>query len=299
MTPVLVRGMWGLGDNIYQRAIVRTLCADHDVFLETPWPEIYEDLPIKFVRGNRLLRTQTKNISRQPPSRWTAAPIRARQIHIGYDSAALKQGSILAAMERSAGIRADPLIFDLPPCGSSPVASQRPIALVRPVTVRSEWRNDARNPLPEYVAWIAKQLRSTHHVVLVADVAEGQEWTKPPLPPHDTAYLRGELDITRLLALASAADVLVGGVGWIVPAAAALKRRAFIVLGGHGGHNSPERIIDQRMEADRIGFAMPNRFCRCTDMRHRCNKTISDLARQFQIFAERTGLCATKCLPAA
>ena len=46
---MIVRGMKGLGDNIYQRAFVKRLPGP--VYLETPWPELYEDLPgVKFVR---------------------------------------------------------------------------------------------------------------------------------------------------------------------------------------------------------------------------------------------------------
>ena len=77
------------------------------------------------------------------------------------------------------------------------------------------------------------------------------------------------------------ADIVIGGVGWIVPAALALKVRTFVVLGGHGGHNSPEKITDPRLDLSRIGFARPEKFCQCTNMRHSCEKTIADPIGQY------------------
>jgi hypothetical protein len=76
--------------------------------------------------------------------------------------------------------------------------------------------------------------------------------------------------------------VVVGGVGWIVPACVALGTPAFIVLGGNGGMNAPDKIIDTRMDGSRIGFATPKEYCRCLDMRHLCEKQIPDLERQWR-----------------
>src|SRR5262245_9263081 len=53
--PLLVRGMWGLGDNCYARPFVRAAAEKYDVWLETPWPELYEDIELRFVRGTRRL----------------------------------------------------------------------------------------------------------------------------------------------------------------------------------------------------------------------------------------------------
>src|SRR5215468_4237098 len=81
MSSIFIRGMWGLGDNIYSRPFVRVLAREHDIWLDTPWPELYADLNIKFVRGTRRLRTQQKNILRQTPDRWSI-PERTRELII-------------------------------------------------------------------------------------------------------------------------------------------------------------------------------------------------------------------------
>ena len=122
------------------------------------------------------------------------------------------------------------------------------------MTVRTEWRNEARNPRPEYIAAIAAELMDTHTVVAVADLAPGQEWIVGELPPAHHYFLFGELAVRELLALVRDADLVVGGVGWIVPAGLALKVKTFIVLGGHGGHNAPAKITDPRLDLVAAGL---------------------------------------------
>jgi hypothetical protein len=292
---LLIRGQWGLGDNIFARPFIRAAAGQYAVFLETPWPELFEDLPVVFVRAERRLRTQMKNVSRQAVSRWTAPPRGIREVQINYGHAELARGSIIAALEAkfaAIGVQLPKQPrWDLPKLGGSPISDcKRPLAIVRPVTVRQEWRNEARNPRPEYVAQIARALMPTHEVVAVADLCAGQEWLDGQLPPHHRALVNGELDVRALLALTAAADVIVGGVGWIVPAAIALRRRAFVILGGHGGHNAPAKITDPRMPLSRLGFAYPETLCPCSQMLHRCIKTIPDLALQFRNWAMATDL---------
>jgi hypothetical protein len=274
--------MWGLGDCTYSRPFVRAAMTKYEVWLETPWPELYDDLDIRFVRGwrPRRLRTQLRNMARQPADRWSCPPP-MQEIAISYGG----NMSIIVALERkwsSLKVGFDPALFDLPDMAPAPIMAKRPIAVVRPVTVRAEWRNQARNPRPEYVAALAAELMTTHTVVAIADLEAGQEWAVGELPPAHHHLVRGELNVRELLALVRAADVVIGGVGWIVPAGLALETRTFVVLGGHGGHNAPEKITDPRLDLSRIGFAMPEAFCRCTNMLHDCDKRIADPIRQFR-----------------
>ena len=281
--PILIRGMWGLGDNIFSRPFVRAAAAQYEIHLETPWPELYADLDIRFVRGGRRLRTQQKNMARQPAELWWSPPMPAmREIKVGYFDLASR--SIIRSLEcRWAALKVafDPALFHLPDMGPSPVKSERPIAVIRPVTVRSEWRNEARNPRPEYVSALARELMATHTVVAVADIAPGEEWAVGELPPAHRHFLFGELAVRELLALVRDADIVIGGVGWIVPAGLALRVNTFVVLGGHGGHNAPTKITDPRLDLSRIGFAIPENFCRCTNMLHNCDKRIADPVGQF------------------
>lgn len=282
-----IRGMQGLGDNIFQRPFIHALSRQWTVYLETSWPEFYADLPIKVVRSTTRLRTQAKNINRAHVA-WSSWPSNCpHNKQISYVHALRTGGSLIKGMEHTFCIKFEPQLFDLPQLPPSPIKTDKPIAFVRPVTIRPEWHNDSRGPKPEYIAAIADALRPTHHIVVVADVEDRAEWFVGAPPKGDTEFLRGQLPAMQMLALLGASDIVVGGVGFIIPAAIALKKWCFVILGGMGGHNAPHIVADRRLDSSRLGFAMPKDFCQCTNMRHQCNKEIPDLMQQFSSFRER------------
>jgi hypothetical protein len=297
---IFVRGMKGLGDCIFSRAFIKALARRADVYYETPWPEIVYDLPrVRFVYSRTPLRTQARNVAQQPPSRWSQAPDRiAQRITIGYGAAELRSGSILQTMERQTGVA--PESWDLPAFPRWP-ATDRPLAVVRPVTERAEWLNAGRSPRPQYVDFVARDLMRTHHVVSVADVVDGVEWFVGDPPSAHERYHKGELGVRELLGLIQSADVVVGGVGWILPACIAASVPLFCILGGNGAHNHPRLITDRRMDLSRIRFAMPDRFCLCENMGRRgavcCDKTISNIDAQWSAF-RRECLAAAEPVPA-
>lgn len=267
---MIVAGMRGLGDNIYQRAFLRNMKGP--VYLETPWPELYSDMPhVLPVRPHTTLRTQLKNMERQ--TGYHAAPAFRQSKRIEY-----RQDGIYNGMRRTFGV--EPGALDLPGFGPSHVAGR--YAVVRPVTLRSEWRADTRNPLPEYVSECAAELqRRGITVVSVADLLDNVEWPVGELPPSDIRYHAGELNVTELLALIQGAAVVVGGIGWIVPATIAAQVPAWVICGGQGGYNSPSKITDPSMSLERIHFAVPDNFCQCIQREHGCDKRIANHAAQF------------------
>lgn len=276
-----VRGMHGLGDNIMQRPFIQAASQTSDVYLETPWPELYADLPHVFpVRANSTLRTQAKNEAISQV-KWHR-PM-GRRIRLHYGPQDLARTNIWRALDRHLPLGHQPFTLSLP---SLPVpkidTGGKPLAIVRPVTARAEWLNVARNPLPAYVNAVAAELSLTHFVVCLADLQEDSEWLEGPMPFCDLALIRGELTTLEALALVGSADIVVGGVGWIVPAALAYRTRAFIVLGGMGAHNAPERLTDPLwVDSGRMGFGVPRHYCLCDQKTHNCDKRIPDIDRQF------------------
>ena len=270
-----VIGMLGLGDNIYQRAFIKALPGE--VYLQTPWPELYRDLPhVRLVRPDTRLRTQGKNIRRH--GGWRAMP-RGHLVRVAYG-----RDGIIKGMAKCFGRL--PGDFALPDLGPSPAAGR--YVVVRPVTVRAEWRADARNPLPEYVAMAAAEMRRRGYtVVSVADLEPGKEWALDPLPPSDIQFHAGELPVEQLLALVQGAAAVIGGIGWIVPACIAAQVPAWVVCGGQGGFNAPELITAPCMNLSRIAFAVPDNFCRCTQREHTCDKRIANYDQRFAEWADR------------
>lgn len=274
MSSVFIHGMKGLGDNIYQRAFISKI--QEEVFLETPWPELYSDLKnVKFAKCNTNLRTQQKNIEKSKVE-WSKFNTCTKRLTISY-----REEGIINGMVRSFGF--SPSELSLPSFGKW--KEEKPYILVRPVTIRKEWVAETRNPLPEYVlkaSTIAKNLG--YKVISVADLQDGHEWALEPLPYADEIYHKGELGVEQLLSLAEGATALVGGIGWIVPTALAYKKPALIICGGQGGYNSPNNIIDERIDlaALNIEFAVPDKFCKCILKSHNCDKSINNYE---QIFA--------------
>jgi len=282
--PILICGMLGLGDSIYQRAFLKKFPG---AYVITPWPELYADLDIKPVRPQTKLRTQAKNTARSR-SKWHDAPADARRIRVGYGARDLLSGSILDAMRKQFGVSAGTM--DLPGM-PSPLRVKKPFAIVRPVTERTEWHNSARSPLPEYVALAAKELRSRgYYVVSVADLQPGKEWLVGDPPDADLVLHAGQWSINHLLGAIQHASVVVGGVGWIVPACIATKTPLYVIHGGQGGHNHRTKLTAPWMDLSKVGWAEPKPMCMCTNMRHDCKKEISGFEEKFSRWLDGMGL---------
>lgn len=271
---MLVNCHRGLGDSIYSRAFVKNL--PKPVYLDTPWPEIYAGIPgVHFVKPQTNLRTQAKNILRH--TEWEVAPRGLPQRHPRYGAEGIIQG-----LTQTFGVM--PGEFDLPPLPPSPETGK--YVVVRPATVRSEWRADTRNPDPEYIAKASiEALVRGYRVISVADLVEGQEWLVGHRPKASVNYHQGELPVEQLLALVQGAAAVIGGIGWLVPAALSAKVPAWIICGGQGGYNAPELITPKGQ--NNITFAVPDNFCRCRLKMHNCDKRISDYDSKLADWADR------------
>jgi hypothetical protein len=275
VNPIMLRGMMGLGDNIYQRSIVRELAKVRPVYLITAWPQLYADVPdIWPLRVASRLRTQTKNMKRDDLT-WSAWPrSRIPEIRINYVSR--PKVSILEALGASVGLQPDALTFDLPSFGL-PYPLGKPYIVIRPATIRTEWLATGRNPDPEYLALAADKLRDFFQIISIADLAPGEEWALEPLPYADQTFHAGELTIEETLSLVQGAAGVVGGVGWLVPAAIAYRTPMLLIFGGWGFYNGPERIFDSRIDASNVRSLLPPQFCRCRDQSHPCDKRIPNI----------------------
>ncbi len=269
-----IYGMMGLGDNVYQRAFISAI--KFPVYIETPWPEIYQGTLAMPVLPCTHLRTQMKNIKRQ--TAWYTPVGVENAVSVRY-----RFGNILDEMFKC--LQLPRVALNLPSYGGRPIP-QRYI-LVRPVTIRSEWRltAESRNPDPEYIRLASVELKKAGFtIVSVADLDGDKEWALDPLPYADITLHKGELSVTELMRYAEHADGIVGGIGWIVPVCQAYRTPAFIVCGGNGGYNCPENISDSRIDlaAHNIRYAVPDNFCRCTEKQHPCDKRISNYEQRLR-----------------
>lgn len=300
MRPIFVQSMKGLGDGIFQRPFVRAESERRAVYLDTPWPQLYADLPNVFpVKPSTTLRTQAKNAAAQPDSVWHEQPFACDRAAFAYGTQHLRKGSIIRALESALPLRGSPFVFDLPPVPAGTARGGIPYAVVRPVTLRREWTNSARNPDPSAVFKVCQWLQDAGlWVVLVADLKPGEEELVGPLPPHDAAFLAGEKSLLDLMALVRGAAAVIGGVGWIFPMSIAAGTPLFVIQGGQLRHNGPAAITDPRMNLDRVGWAKPRYPCDCENMRHNCRKDPANLRGDFDEWMDRAGLSEPKALSA-
>lgn len=280
---LLIHGMNGLGDNLHQRPFVRAAAEREDVYLATPWPQLYRDLPmVKCVPSQTKLRTQAKNVARSEYQ--YQAPRGVRELKLSYGSRTMLSGSLHDALESLLPLGAgQAYVHDAPRFGPSPIESDAPYAVVRPVTVRQEWSAAARNCEPSYIGQAAQALQAAgYRVVSVADLEPGKEWLLGQAPPADVRFHAGELEIERLMALIENAAVVVSPVGFAVHAAVAYRTPVICIAGGRGGHCAPWKETDARQDLRNLRWMMPDRYCMCDVQNHACSKTITDFATRFR-----------------
>lgn len=275
---MIIESMQGLGDNIYQRAFLQN--ATSTVWLTTPWPEIYRDLPyVRPLFRRTTLRTQSKN-QRRKPRPWAAPPGEP----MPRRRARYQNGNVFDGLQASIGLPKGPMTL---PSFDTAQLPGKPYAIVRPVTVRSEWRNESRNCDPAYVREASLQLKERGiSVISIADIAEGHEWAVGEMPYADVQFNHGELNVEQMLALVEHAWLVVGPVGWIVPACLAYKTHAMVICGGQGGFNHPEMLTDPDREVPQVRFAVPEPMCKCKEKTHACQKEIPHFGNRFKAYLD-------------
>jgi len=277
---MLIDGMQGLGDNLYQRAILREVVKVRQVYLMTPWPQLYSDLPVRCVKSQTLLRTQAKNLLR-PSTVWCKPPplIDRRRWHYS-----IRHGTMLQALCDDLGMYFQTVDFSGPPVEK---VNRKPYIVVRPVTQRIEWKSESRGPKPEYLVRAVEALRQQYKIVSIADIQPPYETAVEPLPYADETYNKGELSVEQLLALVAGATAVVGGVGFIVPMSIAYQVPLLLIYGGCLAHNGPQRILDPRIDTRKIYQVLPDNPCMCNRSDHKCVKTISVFDKHIERFMER------------
>jgi hypothetical protein len=278
MTPLWIEGMQGMGDNLYQRPIVEMWRERETgpIYLTTSWPEFYEGVQdLRFVRPNTALRTQNKNVRRY--TNWAEPPQNFRKQRISYVQYQNSGMALYRGLLESTGFGSKQSLYHL----SLPVRKDEEdiprenFALIRPPTVRLEWAAYSRNPKMEYINAAIEMLNEKGlKTIVLADIQPPDEVYAEGRPPRNASkYLdHGEIKPSDLPWMFRSARLVLGGVGFIVPMSIATGTPAVIVHGGAGGWNAPE-LINAPGDEQPI-HVLPEKYCRCRDHVHKCDKTI-------------------------
>jgi predicted SAM-dependent methyltransferase len=327
---IVIDGMWGIGDNLHQRAVVRELMKTHEVWLSTCHWQLYHDLVadgLHLIFKSTRLRAQGKTIERErhlfKPTPFE--PAAARRVKLWYKKDQIDiYGSILETMMAECGLVGKKGDFSLPiPAEWSDKLQAfinfwekdwrkkwnpdgKPVMIYRPVVRRREWNGESRNPDSAAYAALYAAARSGYFVVSIADLEPKLEWIVGDEQPADIKLHSGELDFETMAALFSIADIGFFNAGFAPVLAQAVGLPSVVVYGGResfrttqaaGAHLAPTLGID------------PVNPCDCHTERHPCDKRIDmppalDKVREFvhtkrQVPAPDTGAPQTKLKAAA
>ncbi len=310
-SPFLLRGRFGLGDNIYQLPIVEEFCRvhhDREVYLRTPWPQLYKS--VLYRNGNlRLFPSDTNlrdckaNETRQKrlgvydplPAKW----LEGEAYELNYRSAMMADPDLDVFGGLATSIGVEPRVtggvltwFTATPDARKVIGDGR-LILARPASLRTEWPCQSRNPRPRIIADVLDVLRHarngrTCRFVSVANLDGVAECLADGELPFrigheiDEAFEHGQIDIDAVLTAASSAVVLVGPPGWIIPFSIVRRIPAIIVF---GGHTKPACLIPDW--CDWIMPIAPEPFCDCRDNYHDCEKRLRFDARAIAVWADR------------
>lgn len=215
--PLVLVGMHGFGDDLHQRAIVRELMRENEVWLRTPFPQLYWDMPhLHLLRLNSPIAWMAKNEARCAGLFGSAQPpAGTRTMSNGYLSKMPRRGSsVLGIMAEVCGVpvgdfrmpiapewaaKADELLARLAP--KKPLLIYRPLIAINEANTGMARAKVARNPdLDAYHALIAG-IRDRYFVISVADVTTGYERLVGTPIEADAEFHHGELDFETIAAL--------------------------------------------------------------------------------------------------
>jgi SAM-dependent methyltransferase len=297
--------MYGIGDNLHQRAILRELLPRHDVWLETCHVALYHDLVEQGLRlrfqGTRL-RAQARTIQRERSRyQYSSEPVPrgAQARKIWYNKPEIdKTGSILGAIYHAVGLQmGDRPDFSLPIRDEWRDAARKlirgwpvngkPLMIYRPIVFRPEWDGRPRNPDTTAYQKLYDQIRQRFFVVSVADLEPGREWIVGPEALVDVKLHAGELDFETMAALFAEADLVFANAGFGPVLAQAVGTPVVIVYGGRESYRTTERAGAHL--APTLGID-PDCPCDCHSNKHRCVKhiTLAPAIERLEKFVDQT-----------
>lgn len=313
MRPLSIIGHFGIGDNLYQRAIIRELEKQRPlncVWLHTCHYDLYHDFisrdlnlalrPTRLRAQKRTVQRERHRFATMPPQ-----PANAEWRQISYPAAEIaRKGSILAAMFNHVGVAMpDKPDFRLPLKdewrreAKKLIASWdmrgKPLLIFRPPVVRREWiATQSRNPDTRCYGAIFETICRRFFTVSVANLSHGEEWIDGG---HLSKFglcdvlLHGGIDDPVMWALWAEADLVLTPSGFGFVLAQAVGTPVIAVFGGM--ESSRTTLVSGMHLAPSLGID-PDGPCDCHKPRHRCTLfkhiTLSPALEKVEHFIEQS-----------
>jgi len=275
---VSVKSMQGMGDNIFQRPYIHTLCGLFEtVYLDSPWPHLYWDMPdnLHLFRSGTRLRTQRKNEESIKEFYGEGPPSITRVFRPGY--ILNKSGSVYKDFDGR--IPRSGFFFHMEPPNEwgedLPFDPTEPFCVVRNTTVRREWHVPNRNCRNEYLQFAASKYKNLtgHQMIEIADI-DGDVETLDGEHIHaaDVRLTKGELKHPGLIWAFRHAAAVISCTGFALPLAQMVKANALIIF---GGYDLPEWFTHPDQDCPDVITITPDKPCGCHKKNHNCPLDIS------------------------
>ncbi len=287
-----VVGMFGIGDNLHQRAVIIELLKFYEVWLETCHVWIYRDLldrgDLHLMLRPTSLWMHVQNVQHEcalhPGVYNHRPPPRARQVRIWYLKREIDQtGSMLGAMFLAAGLpvpsEPDFRIRIRPEWHTPRVAGiieqarafNKPVMVYRPLVLRHEWDSHLRNADPQHYADLYQSVRDEFFTISIASLKPEVEWVVGNPQAADMKIHDGSLEMWEMAALFAAADVAFVNAGMGPVLAQAVGTPSVVVYGGRESFRTSQRAGAHL--APTLGID-PINPCDCHSHSHQCDKRI-------------------------
>jgi hypothetical protein len=274
----IIDSYFGFGDNIYHIPFVHKLAQTGEVFIYTPFPELFQFKNVHCLKPVTNLKLQLKNMNGNglySSKRYDSG----KRIRFNY-GADLKKKTLIQSFESIVPLNGE-FFFEFNPKPSAKVdeimkrvaASGKKLCVVRIPSVRKEWPNANRNGKMEYFQLCIDALKDSHYFVSVGDIGNGEVFDGQEPRAIDECRDRAtdnHLGIWEVMDLCGRSDLILSIQCNMIPIAQLLRKRAFIIYGGYVPH-AP--LSDARLH--QIGYVQPEPFCFCVNREnHVCKKDI-------------------------
>jgi len=276
----IIDSYFGFGDNIYHIPFVHKLAQSGEVFIYTPWPEIFRGMKnVSCFRAITSLKAQAQNMSGNSLFSRDHHPD-GQRIRFNYGNNFKSGMTVMQSFERTVPLDGD-WFFEMPvkPSEEADLVASRArragkkLCVMRLPSIRSEWACYSRAPLMKHFQKCIDRLKDEYYIVTVGDIGNREEYTEPePVgvdEKRDDAR-KNHLRIWDMVALVYMSDLVVSMQCNILPICQILKKKSFFIYGGY----VPHRLLnDERFY--QVGYVEPDPFCACVKNEHRCaNKEI-------------------------
>lgn len=274
---------FGLGDNIYHIPFVHKLSQQGEVFIYTPFPELFQFPNVYCIRPVTNLKLQLKNMQGNGLYSHGHKP-NGQRIRFNYGQGFLQKTplTVMQSFEKMISLNGDFYFEFNPPVSKEAEAikeracrRKKRLCVIRLPSVRQEWACYSRAPMMEYFQICIDYLRQDYYIVTVGDIGNREDYTGLEPTPIDERRDRhhvNHLNIWDVFYLLHLSDLVISMPCNILPMCQILKKRSLFIYGGYVPH---AMCNDERLY--QVGYVEPDPFCFCVrngQDGHKCNKEI-------------------------